>query len=387
MAPPTPQSFGEAEKTHLKERLERTRKLKIAVKPGFPARVIKEQEAESTNSSSSGMNQKQGEIEGDKQSESKRSPDSPWLTDSEPPTRRSNPSLGASTTTCERENRGIRIEGFDIPASQPQPVPAACRPSLSRSTNASTSSLSLLFARTPFLAPAAPVEPACCPDVGTSASSGLAGQTWNGDIVGRTLAKSRAPTPSTPPDIARQATAPHVLSSSASLPSLTRATSCKRSRFLTTSTSLTTTPSTSPPKPSCTLQFTRRSTPARQHSFRDTWSAVQAGVKANDMVTRKKGVMAERPDSEIEQEEIDHSECEDLDFNCFREHQTTIISRLLPLSFSKLAILEIVRTLDFRFALFEFCHEPFVLVVGPACGRKQYFVFAEVNIWLSFGSV
>ncbi|GAA6015880.1 hypothetical protein JCM11491_007224 [Sporobolomyces phaffii] len=348
---PSPQSsFSGPERTALQERLERTSKVRIAVKPGVPARLLSDHELDPESSNSSSGVERQHD-------EPVASDDSPWFTDSDPPTRTSTP----VTRTLRRQSKliegalrrepvqtpgskrgeAIRVEGFDVrdphqpPARPPPPNP---RPALSRSTNSSTSSLSLMLARplpsTSF--PQGPPPPSQRPSLADDdhvqpyLTTKQAGRTWNGEIVAATLAsQSRTATPSTSPtlrkgftsrppspslsckvDPATGRTTVHPLSTSASLPSLlARSTSTKRTRFLTPSVSLTSTPESSPPRSSTVLQFTRRPTCTRQGGHLER-------SRAGSTLSPVSLASVEATPEETEVEE--GSEGEELEFNRFQ---------------------------------------------------------------------
>ncbi|GAA5961779.1 hypothetical protein JCM3765_004068 [Sporobolomyces pararoseus] len=363
----SPQSFDGQEKTILKARLERSRKLRIAVKPGVPARLLSDKEADSTTSSS-GVEQGSevelnSESNGVKAKEGKgkgiESPSSPWITDSDPPTRTSTPVNNKAQKSSKlvdskgqkekvdfptrRINETTKIQGFEIQSSSQQQHPPApprsLRPPFSRVNSETTSSLSLLLARTQSstelsLPPASPI-PAVINDGDAAQQTSIrpAGRTWNGDIVAETLAsQSRAVTPSTSPSVSASAqsspprslrshlpcskpTTGHSLSSSASLPSLARTTESKRTRFLTSSASLTTTPSSSPPKSASVLQFTRRPTCVRQSSMAEGFP------RFGRQLARVGSTLSQRDsDSGLEETEVEEdSEYEELqDFNRFQ---------------------------------------------------------------------
>ncbi|GAA5909415.1 uncharacterized protein JCM6883_003934 [Sporobolomyces salmoneus] len=351
----SPQSFDSAEKTMLKTRLERSRKLRIAVKPGVPARLLSDKEVDSSNSSS-GL--EQGNAEGGskgKGTSDEKETESPWITDSDPPTRTTSPitelvessrqEVGSTSKQAEEKEKetlskrnqptitkkGIRVEGFHVRGHSqpiPDPVSSTVRPPFSRSTSASTSSrstsastssLSLLLARTPFPAPDAsrsttPLPPSTSSNDPAPSCSARPGKTWNGDVVAEKLAsQSRAATPSTSPATSTrtlpptmQPRPPYTLSSSASLPSLARQSSLKRTRFLTPSACLTSTPSSSPPESPNVLNFTRRSR-SRQRS-----------LPGRDL--RATMVLHHEPESDLDETKVEEtSDCEELeDFNRFQ---------------------------------------------------------------------
>lgn len=366
----SPQSFDGQEKTILKARLQRSRQLRIAVKPGVPARLLSDKEMDSSTSSSSGVEQG-SEVEqtskdsGEKGKEGKgkgvESPSSPWITDSDPPTRSSTPvskqaqkSSKLVGTKVQKEKvefptrkigETTKIQGFDIQGSTQQqpptsPPPTSLRPPFSRANSATASSLSLLLARpnssTELSLPPPSPLPAITQDDDAAhhVPSRPSGRTWNGDVVAECLAsQSRAVTPSTSPSVSISAqpspprslrayppsTKPatnHTLSSSTSLPSLARNSESKRTRFLTSSASLTTTPNSSPPKSASVLQFTRRPTCTRQSSMGEGFS------RFGRQLARVGSTLSQQDsDSDLEETEIEEdSECEELqEFDRFRE--------------------------------------------------------------------
>ncbi|GAA5829066.1 hypothetical protein JCM3766R1_003920 [Sporobolomyces carnicolor] len=362
-----PESFDGQDKAILKERLERSRRLRIAVKPGVPARLLSDKEAQgSSSSSSSGIESGQQDEHGGEAHRAEAagedetlSPSSPWITDSESPapqgntlTTKRSQDVGGEIKREGRDGRlatakkEIRIEGFNVqnPADSPAPLtPSTRRPPFSRTTSATTSSLSLLLARTSAIAPlvaetgtpatAAP-EPTT-DEMTQNCSTKRSGRTWNGDSVAEKLAsRSRPATPSSSP-VRKSAPASgpsslthpskifppttpsrtHSLASSASLPSLARASSMKRTRFLTPSASVTSTPSSSPPRSSTVLQFTRSPMCTRQNS-----------KGGHDLILRKPGgtslFQQQQPESEsdLEETEVEEiSECDEVeDFNRFQ---------------------------------------------------------------------
>lgn len=380
-----PESFDGQDKAILKERLERSRRLRIAVKPGVPARLLSDKEAQgSSSSSSSGIESGQQDEHGGEAHRAEAagedetlSPSSPWITDSESPapqgntlTTKRSQDVGGEIKREGRDGRlatakkEIRIEGFNVqnPADSPAPLtPSTRRPPFSRTTSATTSSLSLLLARASAIAPlvaetgtpatAAP-EPTT-DEMTQNCSTKRSGRTWNGDSVAEKLAsRSRPATPSSSP-VRKSAPASgpsslthpsktfppttpsrtHSLASSASLPSLARASSMKRTRFLTPSASVTSTPSSSPPRSSTVLQFTRSPMCTRQNS-----------KGGHDLILRKPGgtslFQQQQPESEsdLEETEVEEiSECDEVeDFNRFRES-----IRFSPSATAKLNLLRI----------------------------------------------
>ncbi|GAA5886840.1 hypothetical protein JCM16303_005725 [Sporobolomyces ruberrimus] len=374
----SPQAFPDQAESNLKERLERSRKLRIAVKPGVPAGLLSEQDVE-TSTGSSGAERDDPESTSKVQGQEAQGEDSssPWTTDSDPPSRTTSPSTRRKKAhpqaleekakkedpkpppeSVKTRRERVRIEGFEV-LNSPQPPPllrsisSFTRPPLSRSANTSTSSLSLMFARPPSSNPLVPSDAPPNPptsqeneDIVQPPSTKAPGRTWNGEIVAETLAShSRGVTPSTSPR-ARQSSVPsstsrfaspqstQPLSTSASLPSLTRASSLKRTRFLAPSPSLAPTPSSSPPRTLETLQFSRRPTCTRQRSMGEGWS--QFGRGRQERVSAGRGLAAfskieagsDSEETEVEEE----SQCEELVYNRFRESLPLAILRKWALS-------------------------------------------------------
>ncbi|GAA6061061.1 hypothetical protein JCM10212_000104 [Sporobolomyces blumeae] len=307
----SPESWDAYEKTLLKSRLDRSRQLKIAVKPGVPARLLTSKELLTSSSSGTDTASKTKGPEPDGRKHDRRnsssSLSSPWATDSDQaphpetsPRRKASQRVSAQGAQTRPPNQDERVrapasrpvppvrrtsatkkttritEGFEVPTPTRNPVSSGHASDHSSSTctqpsrSASpTSSLSLLFSRN-LPGPAPSNAPASLP---TELSNSLTGQRtarkpWNGDVVAAALARDRRPSASSGvvrtestagqlPPRAMQTFPPLTINTStkslgpsSSLPafgSSSNLASTKRARFLTPSHSLTSTPNPSPP--------------------------------------------------------------------------------------------------------------------------------------------
>jgi len=354
IASTSPQAFTSEEESVLKERLERARKVGIAVKPGVPARLLPEKEME--DSSSSGLDRGQAKtdgVEAEGKIWGKGGDSSPWATDSETSSRRVSSRVvierkKKSTGGSQDGKRGggkprggaIRVEGFEIRDAQipssSHPPPSPSRP-LRRPALCSTSSLSRLFACPPSSMPAESSDTALLdlplPQPGTPSRN------WNADIFGAALAaENRAATPTAPPMVpkceGKARSRSTTVSSSSTLTKSntslstsssrsTLATASRRPHFLSPSPSLVSTPNHSPPrspvKPNnekdLNLQFVRRPGFNRQGSAGESMSRLYSGRGEKETSSRGKSreiSESDGTDTEVEQSESEESELSSL---------------------------------------------------------------------------
>ena len=363
IASASPQSFTSEEQTTLKERLELSRRRKITVKPGVPARLLSQREMEESSSSGVERDQKEtgrarnDEVDKARPGRGSDSSSSPWVTDSETPSqqvvsdilaeRRKKSSGGQQY--AKRGGAGkprcgaIRIEGFDIPADQQSSTPLTS-PSTPRTPRrpalCSTSSLSRLFAHATPSIETTPLEPSEPPPSDLPLPQPVTvnpGATWNTDIFGAALAaenRSTIPSASTEASTVdhRSRSRSTTVSSSSTLPRTktslstsssrsTLAAASKRPHFLSPSPSIVSTPSHSPPRSlviptdekDLNLQFIRRPGFTRQGSAGENLSRMCSGRGEKDMKISGSSALTTEGNSETvaTDTEVEHSESEE----------------------------------------------------------------------------